>query len=85
MKDPYEVLRQKETDLARVRREIESLRTVAALLLDEAEAQDLDRSHRNSNETADSLDADSEADGTDIRFSSEAPRSRFWDALKRAR
>jgi hypothetical protein len=32
MKDAYEVLEQKEADLARVRQEIESLRIVASLL-----------------------------------------------------
>ena len=32
MKDAYEVLRQKETDLARVRHEIESARIVASIL-----------------------------------------------------
>ena len=35
MKNAYEVLEQKEIDLARVRQEIESLRIVAPLLSDE--------------------------------------------------
>ena len=34
MKDVYEILKQKEADLARVSREVESLRTVAPLLQD---------------------------------------------------
>ena len=32
MKDPYQVLRQKETDIERVRKEIEALRFVIPLL-----------------------------------------------------
>jgi hypothetical protein len=36
MKDAYELLRQKETHLARVRKEIESLRIVAPLLSEES-------------------------------------------------
>lgn len=35
MKDAYEVLEQKEADLSRVRQEIESLRIVAPLLVDD--------------------------------------------------
>src|ERR1022692_3591326 len=40
MKNAYEVLQQKETDLARVRHEIESLRIVASLLLDELPSEE---------------------------------------------
>jgi hypothetical protein len=38
MKDLYQVLRQKELDLERVQREIEALRFVTPLLLEEKEA-----------------------------------------------
>jgi len=37
MKDPFEVLRKKETDLCRVRHEIESLRIVIPLLVERPE------------------------------------------------
>jgi hypothetical protein len=40
MKDVYEVLHQKEADLARVRREIESLHLVASLLSDDLTSEE---------------------------------------------
>ena len=40
MKNAYELLRQKEADLARVRHEIESLRVVAPLLSEESSSDD---------------------------------------------
>ncbi len=43
MKDAYEVLEQKEADLARVRQEIESLRIVVSLLVDDLNANDSDQ------------------------------------------
>ncbi len=85
MKDAYEVLEQKEADLARVRQEIESLRIVASLLVDDLNANDSDQTHLISAEKTDDL-PDSEATGTDSPFSSVAiSRSGFWNALKRAR
>jgi len=39
MKDVYEVLRQKEVELTRVRQEIEALRCVAPLLSEQKEEQ----------------------------------------------
>jgi hypothetical protein len=51
MKDPYQVLRQKEVDTARVRREIEALLLVVPLLADRenqsADATEVPLSHRN--------------------------------------
>ena len=41
MKDAYEVLQQKEADLARVRHEIESLQVVASLLSDDLTSDEL--------------------------------------------
>ena len=41
MIEVYEVLRKKENDLARVRREIEALRTVTALLAEPHDISDL--------------------------------------------
>jgi len=84
MKNADEVLQQKETDLARVRHEIESLRIVAPLLSDELLFEELTKKHARSPE--DTLDKGSEkATGTDGLFSSinPAPRTRFWNTLKR--
>jgi len=83
MKNPCEVLEQKETDLARVRHEIESLRIVAPLLSDELPSEELTKKRASSGE--DTLDSGSEkAAGTDGLFSSmnPAPRPRFWNTLK---
>ncbi|HLV85353.1 MAG TPA: hypothetical protein VKV39_00145 [Candidatus Sulfotelmatobacter sp.] len=38
MKDVYQVLRQKELDIENIRKEIEALRVVTPLLLEDAEA-----------------------------------------------
>ena len=83
MKNAYEVLQQKETDLARVRQEIESLRIVASLLSDDP-TEELTRKHARSEEEI--LDSDAEkATGTDGMFSSidAAARPSFWNTLKR--
>ena len=84
MKNAYEVLHQKETDLDRVRHEIESLRIVASLLSEEVTSEELTRKRSRSAE--ETLDRGSEkATGTDGLFSSinPAPRPRFWKILKR--
>jgi hypothetical protein len=84
MKDCYELLQQKETDLARVRHEIESLRTVASLLSDELLPEELTRKHARSEEEI--LDSSAEkATGTDGMFSSidAASRPSFWNTLMR--
>jgi hypothetical protein len=76
MKDAYEVLQQKEADLARVHREIESLRLVASLLSEDETSEELTKSAS----SAEELDrgAGSEATGTDGLFSSIAVlRPRF--------
>ena len=87
MKDAYELLHQKESELARVRKEIESLNIVAPLLADD----------RTSNEAADNSDptflsdtisrlSDSVATNADNMFASATKsRSGFLSALKRAR
>jgi hypothetical protein len=80
MRNAYEVLHQKETDLARVRREIESLRIVAPLLSDELLSEELTKKRARSAE--ETLEPSSEkATGTDDLFSSKdpAPRPRFWN------
>lgn len=84
MKNAYEVLEQKETDLACVRHEIECLRIVAALLTDELPSEELIKKRASSAE--ETLDSGSEkATGTDGLFSSmnPAPRPGFWNTLKR--
>ena len=87
MKDAYDVLKQKEFDLARVRHEVESLRIVASLLLDDLNSDQLDKTDLISEEkTEDHLnedllnivrqnDPDLEATGTDS----------FWNILKRSK
>jgi hypothetical protein len=82
MKNAYEVLQQKETDLARVRHEIESLRIVASLLSDELASDELTKKRARSAE--ETLEPSSEkATGTDELFSSKnpAPRLRFWKSM----
>jgi hypothetical protein len=65
----YEVLHQKETGLARVRHEIESLQIVALLLSDELSSEELIRKRARSSEEA--LDPGSErATGKGDMFSS---------------
>ena len=84
MRNAYEVLQQKETDLARVRHEIESLRIVAPLLSDELPSEELTKKRARSAE--ETLEPSSEkATGTDDLFSlsNPAPRPRFWNPLKR--
>jgi hypothetical protein len=76
MKDPCEVLQQKEADLARVRNEIGSLRLVAPLLSDEVTSDELTKKPTSAEKP---LEADSEATGTEGQFSSiPAARPSFW-------
>ena len=84
MKDIHEVLRQKESDLARVSHEVESLQLVATLLSDESlstEPTEKQATSENTSEERQSL----QATGTDGLFSSvnAGSRSRFWEILKR--
>lgn len=52
MKDLYTVLRQKEEDVRRIRREIQSLLTVIPLLADEQPSPDIMRQLRTSSGTS---------------------------------
>ena len=45
MKDAYDVLKQKEADLARVRHQVESLRIVAPLLVDDSDFDQSEKAH----------------------------------------
>ena len=86
MKDAYEALRQKEADLSRVRHEIESLRIVAALLVDDLNSEQSDKPYLVSAEKSDNLHPDLKPTGTDGLFSSIAtPRSSLWNILKRSK
>ena len=90
MKDAYDVLKQKEADLARVRHEIESLRIVASLLLDDSNSDQSDATHLTLTDDLLNIvrqhDPDLEATGTDGLFSSIAPsRPSLWNKLKRVK
>jgi hypothetical protein len=79
MKDPYEVLRQKEADLVRVRHEIESLQVVASLLSDEVTSDDLNKKKESAAEKTLERGSGSEATGTDGLFSSiPVSRPSWW-------
>jgi len=86
MKNVFEVLQQKEADVAHVRDEIQSLKIAAPLLSEELASDELTKKHANSaaEEARDSGDR-SEATGTDGLFSSviSNPRTTFWKILKR--
>jgi len=87
MKDAYELLHQKESDLARVRKEIESLNIVAPLLAEDRTSNDETENSDPTplSETISRL-SDSAATNADNMFTS-ATKSRpgFLSALKRAR
>ena len=89
MKNAYEILSQKKEELARVRREIDSLKIVAALLEDEStleEGKDESKEKKSTSEEK-SLDVRLDLDtlNNDGLFSSiERSRSRFWKAFTRA-
>ncbi len=86
MKDVYEALKQKEADINRVRHEIESLRIVASLLVDDLNSDQSDKPYLVSAEKSDNLHPDLEPTGSDGLFSSiAAPRSSLWNVLKRAK
>lgn len=79
MKDAYEVLRQKEADIARVRNEIESLRLVSSLLSDELASDELTRKPVRTAEKTLDQGPGSKATGRDgVLFSDAASRSGSW-------
>lgn len=84
MRDAYEVLRQKEAELARVRREIESLLLTAALLRDQQTPENLKTEGESSTETSSEHDSDWTVVGTnDLLSSASDSRPRFWRVFKR--
>ena len=93
MKNAYEVLQEREAELARVRKEIESLNIVARLLAeddsetaaDHLSSEDSDRKLSGPLSEAISRLSDAAATSADNLFSSVAnSRSGFWNVLKRA-
>lgn len=83
MKDVYLLLRQKESDLARLRVEIDSLRVVAPLLTEEPDReQEVSVASSESEESF----SDPQSTGTDGPLSSIGnSESRFWGLMKRSR
>ena len=82
MKNAHEVLRQKEEDLFRVRKKVESLRLIAPMLGDDEGSADRDEASAKA-PTSEARQG-SEATGTDGLFSSaSSSRPKFWNALKR--
>jgi hypothetical protein len=80
MKNVDDILQQKETDIARVRHEIEGLRIVASLLSDELPFGEVTK--RDARSLEETLDPGLEkAAGTDGLFPSidPVPRPRFWN------
>jgi len=89
MKDAYQVLYEKETDLTRVRQEIESLKIVASLLGEEPSpdgsgerSEDLGKKPAGSAEERTSVYPDLMVTGTVGAFSI-GRRTGFWSSLKR--
>jgi hypothetical protein len=94
MKDAYDILKQKEADLARVRHEVESLRIVGPLLDDldshQSDKTDLISEEKTEDHLIDDLlnivrdeHPDLKATGTDGLFSSiTTSRSGLWNRLK---
>jgi hypothetical protein len=79
MKDAYEVLQQKEADLARVRHEIESLRIVSSLLSDDLTSDELTKKRASAAEKTLDHGPGSEATGTDeLFFSDPSSRPGSW-------
>lgn len=86
MKDAYEVLHQKEAELARVRREISSLRIVVPLLSADSPARNSEREENTSEDESAEATAEAEGTGTD-GFSTFAAvaKPRIWNVLKRSK
>jgi hypothetical protein len=88
MKDAYEVLYQKETDLVRVRQEVESLRVAASLLSDDTtlagEGESPESQEKKPAENAPASEAEGLATGTN----GTGPGARqpgLWEAFTRKR
>lgn len=83
MKDAYEVLRQKEADVARLRNEIASLQIVAPLLGDDSHSDRPHEKPEGSEEGSSGSLPDPEATGTNgLASSAAAARANLWSVLK---
>jgi hypothetical protein len=86
MKDAYEVLHQKQMDLARVRKEIDSLNLAARLLSDDDTSDNPAEASPSSLSDTISQLSDSAAKNVDSLFSTVGTsRSGLWGSRKRAR
>lgn len=85
MKDAYEVLRDKEAELARIRHEITSLKIVAPLLTEEV-VSDINAKSQNPEQDDSDPEHHPEATGTDGMFSfTSTERPKIWNVLKRGK
>jgi hypothetical protein len=85
MKDAYEVLHEKETELARIRHEIASLKIVAPMLNEETHPGNSENVHSSTEQSA-SAESEAEATGTDGLFSYAAvSRPKIWNLVKRGK
>jgi hypothetical protein len=87
MKDAYQVLYKKEADLARIRREIESLKVAASLLAEDRRPDDSvqgsDNQDKKPMEEAFAFAPQPEAAATGTDGPSPIPRQPgFWESLK---
>jgi hypothetical protein len=81
MRDVYQILRQKESDLDRLRHEIDSLRIVGPLLADDEIEQELQAEPTDHDES----EGKSRSTGTDGPvFSTNNSESRFWGLMKKS-
>ena len=83
MKNPYEILEQKETELARTRHEIECLRITASLLNEETNSENQNSGSEGSTDATLQSELESKGTGTEGLFSSFVSRPRLWGVLKR--
>jgi hypothetical protein len=84
MKNAYEVLQQKEADLARTRHEIDSLRITATLLADAPSPEHAETRSENSTEIKSQHEPELKVTRSDAPASPSDSRPRFWGFLKRA-
>ena len=87
MQDVYEVLQQKQAELARVRKEIESLNIVASLLSDDGTSDEPapNREESPASSLRDRVSRLSDSVATNVDNLVSPSRSGLWNTLKRAR
>lgn len=88
MKNICGILKQKEADLARVRQEVESLRIVVPLVLEDLNSGQSDTHLMSTDDLMDIVrqhDPDSKAAATDDLSSSSARPDVFWNRLKQTK